>query len=122
MEVACYLGRSPPAQAPRGGPCCMPGVGRHVPWAELVGPVLEPDLILLTGDYVLGHLLDLQESVRHLSRLRARRGIFAVLGDKDLQPGTQKPHYGIPEALRDAKVELLRNEGRTLPGGLRLVG
>ncbi len=51
-----------------------------------------PDLILLTGDYVIkgmlgGHHMPIEEIARHLKPLRARLGVYAVLGNHDHREG-----------------------------------
>lgn len=43
-----------------------------------------PDLILLTGDYVTDDPQPIYELVRHLKALQSRCGIYAVLGNHDL--------------------------------------
>lgn len=65
----------------------------------------EPDLLLLTGDFVSKrrNLPLLSELIR--GRLRARLGVFAVLGNHD--------YWTEPEAVR----EILEREGVRLVGG-----
>src|SRR5687767_1888838 len=48
---------------------------------------LSPDLLLLTGDYVNRRRQEIQPAERILSRLRARLGIFASLGNHDYRAG-----------------------------------
>lgn len=83
---------------------------------------LEPDLILCTGDYILGYPWEVPPAVAYVGALRARHGVVSVLGDHDFHTHTCIPIGGIDLALRDAGVQLLRNEALTLPGGLRLAG
>src|SRR4029078_1257554 len=57
----------------------------------------KPDLILLTGDYVItgmpgGHHMPIRTIVAHLSTLRAPLGVYAVLGNHDR--GESAGHIG----------------------------
>lgn len=45
---------------------------------------LDPDLILLTGDYITDDPTPINDLVQHLKQLQSRSGIFAVLGNHDL--------------------------------------
>lgn len=84
---------------------------------------LEPDLIVLTGDYVHTRPDDVSEITSLLQRLRASSGIFAVLGNHDYAvnyPGEE----GIPgvedlviAALERAEVKVLRNQWEPIGGG-----
>jgi predicted MPP superfamily phosphohydrolase len=72
---------------------------------------LQPDLILLTGDYVSRTTHGEPEMiVEELSRLRAPEGVWAILGNHD--------HWNnanvVAEALRHAGVCLLRNANGVL--------
>ena len=44
---------------------------------------LEPDLILLTGDYVDGHDPDIDPLLIHLAQLKSKHGIIACMGNHD---------------------------------------
>src|SRR5438067_9595276 len=55
---------------------------------------LDADYILLTGDFVNEGKQDVLSAVRMVSELRARRGIYAILGNHD--------HRGDPVLLRSA--------------------
>lgn len=79
---------------------------------------LQPDLILLAGDYVKRAPFGLSEippeqAIAPLGRLRARLGVVAVLGNNDCQG-----HRGnmIAGLLERAGVRLLRNQALLLPG------
>lgn len=74
---------------------------------------LEPDLIALTGDYVTLSPAYIHPMARALGKLRARRGVFAVLGNHDFQvdPGE------ITRALRAHRIRVLRNSRRPLRAG-----
>jgi hypothetical protein len=83
---------------------------------------LQPDLIVLTGDYVnMDYLGDPQawaEARDVLSGLHAPYGVYAVLGTTDLPEGVPFLFDGLDIRLLDDEVEVL-----SLPGGaLALVG
>jgi predicted MPP superfamily phosphohydrolase len=82
---------------------------------------LDPDLIVLTGDYV-SHSRDfITGCARALGRLRARHGVVAVLGNHDhWTDGT-----GMARALRDHGIRVLENENLLIERGasaIRLIG
>lgn len=49
----------------------------------------QPDLIVITGDFVTSSLDDTPQMLSHLRDLRARDGIYAVLGNHDHWSGAQ---------------------------------
>ncbi len=74
---------------------------------------LEPDLIVLGGDYVFGNVDFEASCFAELARLRAPLGRFAVLGNHDYD-GDADGDAGPDEAIRavnDAGIPLLRNDG-----------
>ena len=72
---------------------------------------LEPDLICVTGDVIDSRSTDLEHWVPELSRLRARHGVFAVLGNHDAYAGSDR----VAAALRaSTSWRLLRDEVATL--------
>lgn len=77
-----------------------------------------PDLALLGGDFIAD--LDASDAklraLEPLSRLRARRGVFAVLGNHDYADGAR-----ITAALRALGVTVLDNEARVLAPGAALI-
>lgn len=82
----------------------------------------QPDLILLAGDYVIhrvlgGSKIPLTETAAHLAGLRARLGVFAVLGNHDNRDGplasARALHAAGITVLDDAAVRL-RHGGRDL--------
>jgi len=86
----------------------------------------KPDLILLTGDYVItgmpgGHHMPIKTIVAHLSTLRAPLGVYAVLGNHDR--GESAGHIG--NAFWRAGIPDLENAYAILPPprqGITLVG
>ncbi|MFN2237564.1 MAG: metallophosphoesterase [Anaerolineales bacterium] len=74
---------------------------------------LQPDLVLLTGDYVwheVEHIFDLMPSI---ARLTARYGVFANLGNHDLWTDVNV----ITLAFKEIGMPLLVNQGLTIPVG-----
>jgi len=68
---------------------------------------LEPDLVLLTGDYVSRHPRYIEPGIEALGKLKARIGRFAVLGNHDhweSAPATR-------QALAEAGISLTDNTG-----------
>lgn len=66
---------------------------------------LQPDLVALTGDYVTLSPSYIWPAARALGKLRARLGVFAVLGNHDFQAGAGE----ITRALRAQRIRVLRN-------------
>jgi predicted MPP superfamily phosphohydrolase len=94
------------------GPC--------TPWwlverAVALAQAEAPDLVFLTGDYVS---LPWHQARRPLEKtlagLRARLGVFAVLGNHDW---VFKRHRPVVEALRGAGATVLANEARAVQVG-----
>jgi predicted MPP superfamily phosphohydrolase len=79
---------------------------------------LEPDLVCVTGDLVDSPATDLDAWMPELARLRARHGVFAVLGNHDRHAGAGR----VAAALaRWSGWRLLRDEVATVEvGGARL--
>lgn len=84
--------------------------GLFTPLAEVervveLANLLEPDLVALTGDFVSFSHSYAWPVAEWLSRLRARFGIFAVLGNHDHRAGADT----VTQALRHYGVEVLSN-------------
>jgi predicted MPP superfamily phosphohydrolase len=69
----------------------------------------EPDVILVAGDLVVNYKNDFSASVETLSKLKAKYGIFAVLGNSDHTFQTVQDLCDFESALRDIDVILLNN-------------
>jgi predicted MPP superfamily phosphohydrolase len=67
--------------------------------------LLRPDLVALTGDYVTLSPTYIWPVARALGKLRARLGVFAVLGNHDFHVDPEE----ITRALRAQRVRVLRN-------------
>ena len=77
-----------------------------------------PDLVLLTGDYVTQDPADIKPCAEILSHLKARLGIYAVLGNHDY--GTDGP--AMSRALTAVGIRVLVNQSARLENGLQIVG
>jgi hypothetical protein len=74
---------------------------------------LAPDLIVITGDIFDFDPAFIEDGVRRLAGLRARYGVYAILGNHDVYTGTQKVVDGF--AALAPGIRLLRNESVRLP-------
>ncbi len=88
--------------------------------SELVRRVneLKPDLVLFTGDLVDADVSHMEEMAVPLSGLKARYGLFAVMGNHEFFAGARRAE----SIMNQAGVQVLRNEVRVLPGGLQVLG
>ncbi len=77
-----------------------------------------PDLILLTGDFVTKDPRDIAPCARILAPLRARLGVYAILGNHDY--ATDGP--AVEKQLIELGFTVLLNRSVLLPNGLRIVG
>src|ERR1700720_2179884 len=71
---------------------------------------LDPDIIALTGDFVTYSRRNIEPAAELLGRLRARYGVFAVLGNHDFRVDAD----AVPLALRRQHIDVLRNRHVTL--------
>ena len=74
---------------------------------------LHPDLVALTGDYVTFSPAYIRPVAEVLGRLRARLGVFAVLGNHDFQVDADE----MTRALEDQQIHVLRNSHYALHAG-----
>ena len=80
---------------------------------------LEPDLILLTGDYVDDYPTDAKFPIKDvLLRLKAKSGIFGSFGNHDHRRGIIGSRY----LLEQSHIHALENESFELPHGLVIAG
>lgn len=89
---------------------------RKAPWtAELVRRVceLEPDMILITGDVIDGTIEARRADVEPLAGLRARDGVFGVLGNHEYYFGWRE----WTARLEELGVKILRNENAAIVRG-----
>jgi predicted MPP superfamily phosphohydrolase len=80
---------------------------RQVERAVEVANSLEPDIIALTGDYISHEREYIQPCAELLGRLRARRGVYAVLGNHDNWVDAAL----ITDLFRAEGMQVLNNEG-----------
>jgi len=66
---------------------------------------LKPDLIVLAGDFISNQVAGLDALADHFSRLKARHGVFGVLGNHDQWTGSS----AVESRVQKAGVEVLRN-------------
>jgi hypothetical protein len=91
-----------------------------------------PDLIAVTGDFIHKGYRYVDRAARIVGELRARHGVFAVLGNHDFAVRNAlglrtrlRLHHAVENALRAEGVRVLRNEAQVLPvagGALQIVG
>jgi predicted MPP superfamily phosphohydrolase len=74
---------------------------------------LDADIVALTGDFVTYSRANIEPAAEILGRLRARYGVFAILGNHDFRVGAD----AITSALQRRRIEVLRN--RHIPLWLR---
>jgi predicted MPP superfamily phosphohydrolase len=74
---------------------------------------LRADVVVLTGDFVTYSRANIEPAAEILSRLRARYGILAVLGNHDFRVGAD----AVTTALRRRRIEVLRNQHITIQFG-----
>jgi hypothetical protein len=89
--------------------------GLYLPLQALIDAVevtngLQPDLVALTGDFVTHSRAYIEPVAAILSLLRARFGVFAVLGNHDFRVGADE----VTRALRRERIHVLRNRHVTL--------
>ena len=67
---------------------------------------LNPDIVALTGDFVTYSRANIGPAAEILRHLRARYGVFAVLGNHDFRVDAE----AVTQALRQQRIEVLRNQ------------
>jgi predicted MPP superfamily phosphohydrolase len=86
----------------------------------------DADVILLAGDFVSGHELTAEKAtiLGALRNLRAKRGVFAVLGNHDSEPyAAPTPRAeAIAALLRGFGIGVLENAWVSLGDGVTLIG
>lgn len=79
---------------------------------ELVNE-MNPDIIVLTGDYAVRPKSNIERAGRALTGLVARYGVYAVLGNHDYWADGPR----VIRALREAGIDVLVNENRRIDIG-----
>ena len=67
-----------------------------------------PDLVVITGDFVTDDPSPIEQLATRLQRLTSKKGIYGCLGNHDLIPQTAKPI--IVDALAKVDIKILWNE------------
>lgn len=70
----------------------------------------EPDLVLLTGDYITDNPNPIHPLVQRLKHLQSRAGIYAVLGNHDISRRNRSKKQIVTNALTSIGVRVLWNE------------
>jgi len=79
---------------------------------------LEPDYVVITGDFIDGRRKDILPVVKLVSGLCAKRGTFAVLGNHDQRADPEL----LRTALEAANINVLDNRNVELSPGLWIAG
>lgn len=74
---------------------------------------LKPDIILFGGDLVTGGTDYIETGAEAMSRMEAKHGVYACLGDHDFFSNSEK----VSRSLKENGIILLDNVARTLPVG-----
>ena len=69
---------------------------------------VEPDLVVITGDFVTDHPGPINRLAKHLQGLKSKYGVYGCLGNHDLVPANAKQQ--IIEALNSIELKILWNE------------
>lgn len=83
---------------------------------------LNPDVIVITGDFLTHHFDDVEPILDDLASLRARWGVFAVFGNHDYR---DRRDAELASTLARRGIDVLRNSARRFEvegGALALVG
>src|SRR5512140_3084070 len=81
--------------------------GPELGWVMDRVTAMDPDVIVLTGDYVNRDPAELYPCLGSLARLKARGGVFAVLGNHDFWGDEDE----VVQALEGIGIQVLRNRG-----------
>lgn len=79
---------------------------------------LEPDLVLITGDFIDPEYPDDAGAAEQLRRIKAGDGVFAVSGNHEFYAGISR----FLRLMERAGVAVLANESRVTASGLQLAG
>lgn len=85
----------------------------HIQAAVNTANTLKPDLVVLTGDFVLRSAESIFELAPVLAQLNATYGVFAILGNHDLWTDAAIVRQG----LEEAGLPVLHNQGAALQIG-----
>jgi len=73
---------------------------------------------VITGDLVDEAVSHLEEMAVPLASLKSRLGVIGIMGNHEFFAGADR----VERIMRRAGIQILRNEIKTLPGGLQVLG
>lgn len=79
---------------------------------------LQPDLVVITGDLVDEAVSHMEEMAVPLANLKSRLGVIGIMGNHEFFAGADRAE----RIMRQAGIQLLRNESVVLSGGLQVLG
>jgi len=79
---------------------------------------LQPDLVVITGDLVDEAVSHMEEMAVPLANLKSRLGVIGIMGNHEFFAGADR----VEKIMRQAGIQVLRNEIKVLPGGLQVLG
>ncbi len=79
---------------------------------------LRPDLVVITGDLVDEAVAHMEEMAVPLANLKSRLGVVAIMGNHEFFAGVDRAE----RIMRQAGIQVLRNEIKVLSGGLQIMG
>ena len=79
---------------------------------------LRPDLIVFTGDLMDAEVSHMEEMAVPLSRLEARQGVLAIIGNHEVFAGVKRAE----SIMKRGGIQVLRNEVKILPDGVQVLG
>ncbi len=80
--------------------------------------MLQPDILVLTGDFVSSQMKNIVPAQKLISTARAKYGVYAVLGNHDIWVSGPK----VASALRADGIKVLVNQGHRPVNGLYIAG
>ncbi len=80
--------------------------------------LLNPDVIVITGDLIDADLNKTEELCSILKNLKANYGVYAVTGNHEFYAGIDK----FKKFLLNSNIKLLQNENVSLPNGVKIIG
>ncbi|MCX5782815.1 MAG: metallophosphoesterase [Elusimicrobia bacterium] len=80
--------------------------------------LLDPDVIVITGDLIDADLCKTEELCSILKNLKAKYGVYAVTGNHEFYAGIDK----FKKILLNSNIRLLQNENISLPNNVELIG
>ncbi len=93
----------------------LPLIEQTVSWTNF----MQPDIVVLAGDYVLSEVEAIQELAPALGKLNARYGVFAIMGNHDAAQWIGSDV--VAAGLRAAGIHTLIDEAVTLGVGAGLI-